>query len=341
MRIAKWLIVVSALVLIIVYYTGSFLARQLFIYGVDYVRPELADYGITLHKFNYQNINLYSPRSFLVRNVDIEFDLAREIYGKKSFNAEFFAKNAKIQIIKWRDPAIQLTLNDFTLYVQSDEERQNRPFGKFENAYWKGETPIQLYDFDESGKIILEKISTLFDKNSIPDIMEFRGTALLSMDGKEIRVRVYTVRNQDRTFLRLNEEDILKASEDFEDVDISQKEAEILSLYPARVLHILKISRDAKRISELEKRKNPGFPEDAYKHIYWSYHLTKTFGPEFAKMITDAHETLPNNTQKQRIMDFHNNKIGRELAETDLDHEDLRRTVLNSPEVIRFPDQIN
>jgi hypothetical protein len=183
-------------------------------------------------------------------------------------------------------------------------------------------------------------LRTLFRENSIPDRIEFKGDAILSLDGKPIRIGLSTQRIDNRTYLQLNKDNILEAAKDFPDVEISEEEAELISRYPARALHILKITRDAWRISDMKKSERDEFPDDAYKHIYWSYHLTRTFGPEFAKQITDAHETLPNNTPQQRKMDFNNNEIGRNLAERNLSADELEHIILNSPEVIRSPDRI-
>lgn len=341
MRLIKWLLVFFIAVLIIVYFIGGYIAREMLKYGLEYAEPELASYGISVKNFTYGDVRLHSLNSFSIKDVNIEFDLEKEMYGKKSFSADFFSESTIVRIANLRDPTIRLTLKEFDLYIQSNEENPKRPFGKFENAYWKGEVPIRLYDVKESGDLIIGRFKTLFSENSIPDPMEFKGDALLSLDGHPIKIRVFTEKNGNRTYLKLNKDDILDAAEDFPDVDISEKEAELISQFPARALHILKITREAKRISEKEKSKHDGFPDDAFKHIYWSYHLTKTFGADFAQEITDAHETLPNNTPEQRKMDFHNNEIGRKIASGNLSVDELNSFVLNSPEVIRDPDDLN
>ena len=340
MRILKWLSITILFLAIIAYFTGGYLARYLIKYGLEYIEPELINHGIDLDHFKYGNVQLRSLNSFSVKNVDIQFDLEKDIYGKKSFSAIFHSGTVFISIVNVKDPTIKFSLRDFDLHIQSNEENPNRPFGKFENAYWQGEAPIRIYNVKESGEIILTKLNTLFNENSIPDEIEFKGEALLNLDGQDIRIRMFTERKNGRTFLLLDKNDILAAAENYEDFDVSEQEARILSEYPARTLHILKITRDAKRISEREKSRQDNFPDDAFKHIYWSYHLTRTFGSEFSKEVTDAHETLPNNTPQQRKMDFHNNEIGRQLASSALSVEDLKKFVLNSKNVIRFPDEI-
>ncbi|WP_238314615.1 DUF6973 domain-containing protein, partial [Methylobacterium crusticola] len=61
--------------------------------------------------------------------------------------------------------------------------------------------------------------------------------------------------------------------------------------------------------------KDRTIPEDAYRHVLWSYLLTKEFGPAFASRVTDAHEQGPTgNTPKERKQDYHNNAVGRRYA---------------------------
>jgi len=340
MRILKWLSITILFLVIAAYFIGGYMARYLIKYGLEYIEPELSSYGIVLKQFNYGDVQLRSLNSFSIKSVNIEFDLEKEFYGKKSFSAAFHSKTVIVRVSNFNDPTLKFSLRDFNLHIQPNEENPNRPFGKFENASWSGEAPLRLYDVKESGEIILVKLRTLFNENSIPDDIEFKGDALLNLDGQNIRINMYTERKDGRTFLFFKKDDLLAAADNFEDFDISEKEAQLLSQYPARTLHILKITRDARRLSKKEKSKQSVFPDDAFKHVYWSYHLTRTFGPEFSKEITDAHETLPNNTPQQRKMDFHNNEIGRNLASGNLSVEDLREYVLNSKDVIRSPDQI-
>jgi len=340
MRFFKRLFIFLFLAAIIIYVAGGYISRELLKKGLEYAEPELASYGISISNFEYGNVRLHSLNSFSVQNVDIKFDLEKEIYGQKSFYSEFFAKTIIVHVSNIKDPTIKLTLKEFDLYIQSKDDKPDKPFGKFEKAYWKGEAPIRLYDIKESGELIIEKLRTLFKENSISDPMEFNGQALLNMDGRSFKIRMFTERRDRRTFLFFNKDDIMAAAENLEEDDLSEEEAELISKYPARTLHLLKITRDARRISKSEKSKQIEFPEDAFKHVYWSYHLTRTFGSEFAEEITNAHETLPNNTPQQRKMDFNNNEIGRNLAIEKLSIEEIKNIVLKSPEVIRSPEEV-
>jgi hypothetical protein len=100
------------------------------------------------------------------------------------------------------------------------------------------------------------------------------------------------------------------------------------------------ITKKAQKVSKEAKAQDPSFPEDAYRHVTWSYLLAKTFGADFAKRITDSHETLDGNTENERLMDYHNNAVAREFAATGVKEAALRQLVLESPRVIRSPEEV-
>lgn len=50
---------------------------------------------------------------------------------------------------------------------------------------------------------------------------------------------------------------------------------------------------------------------DAHRHIYWSMMLRRWIGAIGAKTVTDWHENNTNSFGPPRVMDFHNNAIGR------------------------------
>jgi hypothetical protein len=75
---------------------------------------------------------------------------------------------------------------------------------------------------------------------------------------------------------------------------------------------------------------------DAYKHVLWSYLLTKAFGAEFARNITDAHETSEDSVSDYFI-DRTNCAAGREFAESGYKENDLLALVREGREVVIAP----
>ncbi|CAA9346664.1 MAG: hypothetical protein AVDCRST_MAG68-3959 [uncultured Gemmatimonadetes bacterium] len=53
--------------------------------------------------------------------------------------------------------------------------------------------------------------------------------------------------------------------------------------------------------------------QDAYRHIFWNMQMHRYAGSFTAKVIADTYEARGNNEPTDRVMDLHNNDIGREV----------------------------
>ena len=119
--------------------------------------------------------------------------------------------------------------------------------------------------------------------------------------------------------------------------NLTDAESDLLSLSPFKVPELLKIMHYARQESEKYK-KDKNIPEDAYRHVLWSFLLTKKYGPVFAKKVTDAHEIGDDtNTEADHRMDYNNNEVGRRYALENYKKNEILYRLLNDPAVIRFP----
>ena len=81
---------------------------------------------------------------------------------------------------------------------------------------------------------------------------------------------------------------------------------------------------------------NPLVPEGSYRHILWNYLLTRQFGAEFAKKVTDAHEIGDREGESDAIhrVDFHNNAIGIRYALEGIPEAEVLPRVLSDRNVV-------
>lgn len=324
---------------LVIYFSANYVLKKLAVQAVAELKPRLEQKGIIIENFNYSNVRLNSYNSCAITDIDLDFYMNKKMYGKESFKARFDANSITVRFADFKNPSFFFTLKNFSVYVEPDENSAKKPFGKLENGYLKSRIPLYLKTPDESARKILAEVKTLFHENKTPFDLEIEVEVLLGIDEKEIKVDLFSERVDSLTYIKFEAEDILKAAAEF-DLDLAEKEAEIIADYPSKVPSMIKITRDAKKYSRTEKGKDQTFPEDAYRHIYWSYHLTRELGPELAKEITDAHETAPGNTKNERLMDYHNNEVGRNYANQDISLQELKNKVLISNEIIRHPKDV-
>jgi hypothetical protein len=118
---------------------------------------------------------------------------------------------------------------------------------------------------------------------------------------------------------------------------LTEAEIELVAANPARAPRLLRLTQQAEQAAAALLSRDPGFPDDAYRHVYWSWLLTREFGAEFAERVTDAHEEGATYEfgEAQRRMDLINNALGREYAAADVPALGIPGRVLSDPRVIR------
>lgn len=153
--------------------------------------------------------------------------------------------------------------------------------------------------------------------------------------GKPAAIRIYSTYDSSGTRLIVDSRDLQKLLSET-NLKISDAELALIAGYPTRIAPLLTIKNYASETAEAEYQRDKTFPGDAYRHILWSYLLTKEFGAEFAEQVTNAHEEgeeASKGTAKEQ--DLANNALGRELAIKGAEESDIRPFVLTDPRVLR------
>lgn len=331
-------ILLSLIVLfVIAYFAGNyFLTKESKKYLVE-LRTKMEAKGLFFEDLSYKDITISSLRSVSINDVRVNFKLDKEIYGRKSFKSAFQAESVVLKLVSLNDLSFTFSISDFSILIEPSETSSKQTFGEFEEANFSTNIPIKLKSLEVSSKLILEQVQNLFDLNKAVGL-DMKGLANITIDLEEVTLGVKTVAYGDSVRLQFNQKDIAKTAALF-NIELTDQEAEVISNHPSMVPNMIRITREAKNKSVTYRKADRSFPEDAFRHVYWSYHLTRQLGPELAKQITDAHETAPGNTTKERSMDYHNNEVGRDLANTNLSENQIRTIVLKSERVVRQPTQ--
>ena len=211
------------------------------------------------------------------------------------------------------------------------------PFDRLSNARLAlGDLP--LADPRRAVNAIREKMQALFSENQALGNVEFSGEVILDVEGVAKVANLYTERVGETFKLRFREEDIAAIAQ-ARGMELVPEQIEIVSLYPLRAPVILVLTDQARALA-IQNAPEDVWLRDAMQHVIWSFQLTSTFGPEFATMVTDAHELRPGNTPNERAMDFHNNAIGRRFVAENVPLAALPQRVRSDPDVIRHPDEV-
>ena len=183
-------------------------------------------------------------------------------------------------------------------------------------------------------KNIYEKIAEIFRSGKTKVPINFSGISYFTISNEQVKAKITTSHDKEDYFLVVNKE-FFKSIEGLMADKLTDAEATLLSVNVLRLPKLLSIMNDAKRESARYKNVKD-IPEDAYRHVLWSYLLTMEYGPEFSKSVTDAHEEGDDtNTEADHKMDYNNNAVGRDYAARQYERNEILGHLLRDPRVIR------
>lgn len=335
MKIFKTVFILFLLLLIAGYLVSGFVFETAAKKALPLLVQRLADQGIQVNDYNFEKIRFSSLRTISAKNVRAEMNLSRGV-SKESYTASFYAEKINLHITSVFHPAARISGDNFRLSVEKADDIPGTSFGRFEHGYIQFREPIYLANPRKGLHTILQNLSDLFrEKDVMPNVI-LRAQITFKVRDRESQAWLYTKRENGQATLRFEAKDIRQMADVF-DLELSDDEVSIIARYPVRASIIMRITSYAKETSRSAHRRNRNVPEDAYRHVLWSFLLTQKFGETFAERVTDAHEVLPTNTAAERQMDFHNNSIGRLYAARGEKRDHIMWLVMNDRRVIKTP----
>lgn len=335
----KWFLRLLFLLVILaaaIYFGGGYVLGYAANRMIPAVRSSMADRGLQLRDLSFRAIRFTSFNCVSVLNLQTSVGIAG---GQMPLESSFSAERLDVALVQFRRPAVRLSCDQFSLHVDRTSDIPGTTFGQFDQGYWSSGAPIELSQLKTELNRYMAQMKGLFNEALLNTNMRLRAQVTLQMHGKQAQAYLYTVQEPEGTRLRFDSKDIQKAAETFA-LELSPDEAEIIALYPVRAPVIMRLTSEARTTARDTRRRNPAVPEDAYRHVLWSYLLTRQFDADFAEKVTDAHEILPTNTQAERRMDFINNRIGRGYALRALPQDRILALVLSDPQVVRQPEEV-
>lgn len=181
----------------------------------------------------------------------------------------------------------------------------------------------------ELGRIAREGIT------SLP--LELYAEVRSLLDGQELGVRLRAVDREGVTALQVDQDDLRRQAKHFTR-PLTDLEIGLIGEYPLRAPDLLLIKKYAEQTAMRARQRDKTVPEDAYRHVLWSYLLTEEFGAGFAEQVTDAHEIgSTTNTEAEHRMDYNNNEVGRQYAAQGVNEFEILPRLRRDRAVIKAP----
>ncbi|HRE82388.1 MAG TPA: hypothetical protein PLN52_15180 [Opitutaceae bacterium] len=177
-------------------------------------------------------------------------------------------------------------------------------------------------------------VASFLREGATPRRVELNARLHFKLNDVPMSVRLETVRAEGKSQLRLNRSDLDVLSHRY-DRPLTEAERDLLAANPLKAPVLLRIKEYVERSSRRLAAADRAYNEDSTRHVLWSYWLTKTFGPEFAEKVTEAHEIGSDNTAQESARDRSNNQLGREWAEAQRTEGQVVHRVKTDPRVLR------
>ena len=102
-----------------------------------------------------------------------------------------------------------------------------------------------------------------------------------------MEVGLHIVREGGSSILLMDGEDILRIADGLKMRRvITETEMKLLARNPLKTPKLLELRDRASKVSKRAWLIDPSTPQDAYRHVLWSYLLTRAYGSEFAREVT-------------------------------------------------------
>ena len=109
----------------------------------------------------------------------------------------------------------------------------------------------------------------------IPVVTE--GVLEFSLKGTNVKARIQVARVEGGQTLVLAEDDLRSVSALF-DEGLTDAEIGLISTYPLRAAQLLRVKNDSESSAKSAHQRDQGVPQDAYRHVLWSFLLTNKYG---------------------------------------------------------------
>lgn len=182
---------------------------------------------------------------------------------------------------------------------------------------------------------LVDQLQSLLTSGETDLGMTVDGRLTFFLGGKPRRAKLLTDSEKGKWVFRLDPGDLKAVSLYFEE-PLSEHEIKHLVRHPFRVAELMEIRDSVKTQCAQQREKDRKYPEQAHRHVLWSYLLSQKFGAEFSKSLLENFQKDQEHSEAQHAMNFSNHRVGREWAQASLKEDELLERVRKSEEVIRL-----
>ena len=201
-----------------------------------------------------------------------------------------------------------------------------------ELSFVEYQTYVSIFNPDQSMRRVYNHLAEMLDRGDTSGRVNLQGIVYFDFEGTIVPQRFTTRQQGDFTRIVLNRKDLNLVAPKFAS-RLSEGDLDLVAQHPLKAPRLLEIRQETEEKSRELRWAQKNFPEDVYRHVLWSYLLTKEYGAEFAQIVTNAHELGSYNSEEEMAKDRQNNRVGISYAMSRVPEAKILEKVRSDPRI--------
>lgn len=325
--------------------------------SIDYILRHITHSEVEYTRPSYRSVNLSSFNAVTWKEVSFDLRRARSETDKAGEVLLLKIGALTMSLDSLAERAVLLSAKGLSASTKAKGAVGQPGVSGAGGHFEKGELKIRLTleSFSEAvvtrqGRDLMAELHRFAAGGATTLPLAFTATNLFEIKGSPYRARLLVEQKNGEYRLVMDRDDVRIIAATMSGGKSTSADIEVISRNPVRAPELLRIRDKAASTAKLARQQDPNIPEDAYRHVLWSYLLTKAYGEGFAKEVTDAHEMLADQEKlsKEEILkrhidsyqDLYNNAAGRRYAAMGYPEARILRYVLTADDIIRDENKV-
>jgi hypothetical protein len=329
----KFLIVLASLI-VLFYLTLSLALKPLTAKAIAIALRDDEKHGVKISELTFKNayVSSYKGLTWSALSAKFQFISNDKFLEKRQFEVSLDKLTLRLKNLKQRKFGLKVDGLDVKTIQLEDEEKDKLEYVEGQNLEIKF-----VLDFLNPSTIPNQVKSWI---KGLGDLMltgrttwpvEFSGATYITFRGQPAKIRLSVKREGDLYALVMYQQDLKSLASRMRE-QVTDAEIDLIAKYPLRAPALLKLSDYASKAAAEANKKEPDVSENTYRHVVWSYLLTRQYGERFAIEVTNAHEATDN--EGDRDIDLRNNLVGRSYALKGMPEKSILARLLTDPNAV-------
>lgn len=339
------------------YYVSGVILEMASHRAIDYIVTNIKSPNIEYSRPAFRTVNLSSFNAVTWEGVSFDLRIARNETANSEEELSIKIGEMTISLESLFESVVLLNAKGVSALTKARSAAAMSAISGTGDYMERGNLNIRIKLRDFSKAAVAQQVRDLikevhaFSTHGVSRIpLSFSATKMFEIKGNLHKARLSVEQKGDEYLLVMDKDDLKLIAATISGEKVSSMDIDVISRNPIKAPQLLRIRDKAVVTARLARQQDQNVPEDAYRHVLWSYLLVNAYGEAFAKEVTDAHEVHADREKmsKEEILklniesyqDLHNNAVGRRYAKMGYPESGILRYVLNNDVVIRDENRV-